>query len=255
MNHTSPVGTGDGPGPDLGLDPGIGNARGIKEDIEEELVVGKMIEIGIGMRGRGTRTDRIEAGPTERVVRAGTEEGPEESTVPWRNGWASDSPSCFIYAAPFKQSRSRNSVFMGKSSLQLPFAFTPDASVRNTLSDRPSFSSSGLSLVLVVHASLISVSVHSLDLIYLRFYDTHLQDLYTMAIISSYLTIYLRCSASQPLCLCVSVISSHLSSVCFQCLISLSLMSVNFWTRRALCQLYRSRCTTPLSLLSSPVFH
>ena len=36
MNCMSPVETGDGPGPN----PGIGNARGVKEGIGEKLAVG-----------------------------------------------------------------------------------------------------------------------------------------------------------------------------------------------------------------------
>ena len=222
MNHTSPVGTGGGPGPDLGLDPGTGNVRGIKEDIGEELVVGKTIEIGIGMRGRGIRTGRIEAGPTERAVRAGTEEGPEASTVPWRNGWASDSPSCFIYAAPFKQSRSRNSVFMGKSSLQLPFAFTPDASVWNTLSDRPSF--------FFLRSISRSCCPCKLNLSFGSFSRPDLSTLlrYALAgsvhhghyfILSYHISLLLCLSASPSLCLCYLVSSLQ---CLFQCLISLS---------------------------------
>lgn len=48
-NPMTPVGTGDGPSPDLGPDPETGNVRGIREGIEEELVVGRTIERGIGI--------------------------------------------------------------------------------------------------------------------------------------------------------------------------------------------------------------
>jgi len=85
-NHTSPVGTDDGPGLDLGPNPGIGNARGIREGTGEGLVVGRTTEKGIGIRGIGTRTGRIGVEPTGRVVRAGMEEGVEALIVPWRNG-------------------------------------------------------------------------------------------------------------------------------------------------------------------------
>ena len=118
-SRTSPVGTDDGPGRDLNLDPGIGNARGIREDIGEEPVVEKAIERGIGIRERGTRTGRTEVEPTGRAARVGMEAA-EALTVPWRNGWASElhgaSP---IQHSPNKQARANNSLFMGKSSHQL----------------------------------------------------------------------------------------------------------------------------------------
>ena len=47
-NLMTPVGTGGGPSPDLGPDLEIGNVRGIREDIGEELSVGGTIERGIG---------------------------------------------------------------------------------------------------------------------------------------------------------------------------------------------------------------
>ena len=45
----TPVGIGDGPSPDLGPDLEIGNVRGIREGIGEELAVGRTIEKGIGI--------------------------------------------------------------------------------------------------------------------------------------------------------------------------------------------------------------
>lgn len=95
-NRTSPVGTDDGRGLDPGPNPGTGNARGIKEGIGEELVVGKTIERGNGIQG--TPTGHIGVEPTGRVVRAGMEEGARALTAPWRNGWVFDLPR-FIHPA------------------------------------------------------------------------------------------------------------------------------------------------------------
>lgn len=95
-NRTSPVGTDDGPGLDLGPNLGTGSARGIKEGIGEELVVGKTIERGNGIQG--TPTGHIEVELTGRVVRAGMEEGARALTAPWRNGWVFDLP-LFIHPA------------------------------------------------------------------------------------------------------------------------------------------------------------
>lgn len=89
-NHMRPVGTDDGPGLDLGPDPEIGNARGIREDIGGELVVGKMIERGSGIRG--TLTGHIGVEPIGTVVRAEMEGGAEALTGPWQNGWVFDLP-------------------------------------------------------------------------------------------------------------------------------------------------------------------
>jgi hypothetical protein len=66
-----------------------------------------------------------------------------------------------------------------------------------------------------------------------------------MVIIPSYLTIYLRCSASPSPLLSRPL---SISDLCFSCLIFL--VSVNSWTRLVWRRLYRYRCTTVLSLLS-----
>ena len=108
---------------------------------------------------------------------------------------------------------------MGKSSSHHP----PRSTTLCSLIAFPS-RSTPLFLVLVVHA----ISSLPLDSIYLRFCDAHLQNLYIMVIISSYLTIYLRCSATQSL---RPVISRLLPPSC------LSLVSVNPWTRLVLCQI------------------
>ena len=200
-NHRSLVGTDDGPGPDLGPNPGIGNARGIKEGIGEDLVVGKMIERENGIQG--TLTGHIGVEPTGKVVRAGMEEA-WALTAPWRNGWVFDLPR----TPPTQHSKQTiNSLFVGESSPRLFFALNhiilSDLFLRSIL----------FSLVLVVHA----ISSLPLDPIYLRFCDAHLQNLYIMVIISSYLIICLHCSATQSLRLCY-LVPSLLSHVCLSCL-------------------------------------
>jgi hypothetical protein len=69
-NLTTPVGSGDDPG------PGTGNARGIREDTGEEPEVGRVIVRGIGIReiGVGARTGHIGVEAIGRLARAGTEE-------------------------------------------------------------------------------------------------------------------------------------------------------------------------------------
>lgn len=200
-NHTRPVGIDDGPGLYLGPDPGIGSAREIKEGIGEEPVVGKTIERRNGIQG--ILTGHIGVEPTGRAVRAGMEEGAWASTAPWRNVWVFDIPrASSIQYSPSKRLGASNSLFVGKPSPRFFFASNPP-----TLSDRVS-SLPQVYPVLDVHA-ISSL----LDSIYLRFCDAHLQNLYIMVIISSYLTIYLRCSATQSLCLCY-LVSSLLSRVC-----------------------------------------
>jgi len=89
-NRMNPVGTDGGPDLDPGPNPGTENARGIKEGIGEEPVVGKTIERGNGIQG--TQTGHIGVEPTGRAVRAGMEEGVRALTAPWRNGWVFDLP-------------------------------------------------------------------------------------------------------------------------------------------------------------------
>jgi len=75
-SHTNPIGTDDGPGLDLGPNPGIVNARGMREGIGEGLVVlGRTIKRGTGIQG--TQTSHIGVEPTGSMVRAGMEEGVE----------------------------------------------------------------------------------------------------------------------------------------------------------------------------------
>jgi len=156
----------------------------------------------------------------------------EVSTVPWRNGWAFD---LLAYPLPFKQAiEDLQLAIYGISSLTaLPLLPQVDL------------------FLFLVHASLISVLVSaplpsppSIQFTY----DTHLQDLYIMVIISSYLAIYLCCSASQSLRLHPRyLVSSRLSppSLC------LSLVTVNPWTRLVSTV---SISMYDLLLLSSPCF-
>lgn len=213
MKPMTPVVLDEGPGLDPGRGPGTGNAREIKEGTGQELEVGTTIERGNGMRGREIQIGPIGVEATERVARVGTQELEEVTVLYWK-GWH---PDLLHLARSNKQSPKRLKLqFMGFSLY--------------------------LSLVLVVHASLISVTVLVLRLYsssrseYLRSYDTHLQDLYIMAIIPFYLIIYLHCSVSLSVCYLV------LPDVCFSYLVSLPCL--NLWTRRVLCQLYRYRCTT-----------
>lgn len=130
MNHMTLVVPDDGPGPDLSQDPGTGNVREIKEEAGEGPEVGTTIEKGIGMQERGIRTGPIGVEAIERVARVGTQEL-EVVTVPYWKGWHPD-PLHLVHSN--KQSLKRfKSQFMGF------FLY--------------------LSLVLVVHASLISVTV------------------------------------------------------------------------------------------------
>lgn len=199
----SPAGPGDGLNLDLGPNLGTENVREIKEGTGEELEVGRTTGRGIGIRGRGTRTGRIGVEVTEKVALAGAQ---EVVTVPCWKGWVPD---------PFRLAHLEQTIKHLKSQ----------------------FIGFYLYLDLVVHASLISVSVLvssspvlPLDPIYLRLYGTHLQDLYIRT--SSHLIIYLRCSVS------VSVISSSLMSVSRVS----SLWCLNPWIPLVSCQLYRYRC-------------
>ena len=215
-NLTTPVGTDGDPSLDPGPDPGIGNVRGIRGGIEEDLEVGRTNERGIGMRKRGTQTGRIGAETTERVVRVGM----EVLTVRWRNAWASDPLA--LHPPPAFQTN--------KPTVRCPWVnplprFSPCLRA-SVFADRPFFVFFLRSpcLILVVHhpnpiSSAVSILLSSLPSI--RFIYplaiSHLQGLYIMVIISSYLTIYLRYlhlgpSVSAP----VAVISS------LSCLTSLS---------------------------------
>jgi len=210
-NRRSPVGTDGGPGPDLGPNLGIGNARGIKEGTGEGLAVGKMIERGNGIQG--TLTGRIGVELTGKVVRAGMEEA-WALTAPWRNGWVFDLPR----APPIQHSPSKQSIhylwvnpFLGFSSRSI------------TLSSL--ISSSGLPPSLSFLLSMQSLVSPSIQFIYAF-------AMRTCKICTSWLLFHLilpYISVALPLSLSVSVsvISSPPSS----------LVSVNLWTRLVLCQI------------------
>jgi len=156
-NHTRLVGTDDGPGLDLGPNPGIGNARGIREGIGEEPVVGRTIERGIGIPGRGTRTGLIGVEPTGRVVRTGMEEGVEALTVPWRNGWVSEPLALHPFRAIQTNNRGPTIRYLWVNlHVRSASVDASDCAFLSLLSQ--------VSLVLVIHASLTSVSVSVLSL-------------------------------------------------------------------------------------------
>jgi len=89
-NRTRPVGPSDVQDPSLGQDLGTENARGIKEDIEEDPVVGRMIGGKTGIPERKTQIGHIGVEATGRAVHAIMQEGGEALTVPWQKGWVSN---------------------------------------------------------------------------------------------------------------------------------------------------------------------